>query len=163
MLEATTRILMQKYDPTNPLLEWANQPKAVQVEKQVDGPSEEDLALLESYNITTEDILKKREELFKSWGLDTANRHESLDKYVAKAAIEDAREWRAKCVDSNGERRITLVMSSADYTDKQITGAVTAYNREHPEHMSYSFQLPVTMDGIPANSWVLALPKGETQ
>ncbi|KPG99432.1 hypothetical protein AEQ67_09855 [Pseudomonas sp. RIT-PI-q] len=164
MLDKCTEILMRRYDPTNALLEWANQPKAVEVEKQADGPSEEDLALLQSYNITQDDILKKREELFKSWGLDTANRHEPLDKFVVAAVIEDARALLNKCVDSaSGEKRISLVMSSADYTDKQITAAVTAYNREHPEHMSHSFQLPVTMNGIPANSWVLVLPNGETQ
>lgn len=61
------------------------------------------------------------------------------------------------------QKTITLIMSSADYTDKQITEAVTAYNRQHPEHMSHSFQLPVTMYGIPANSWVLVLPERGTE
>lgn len=107
MLEATTRILMQKYDPTNPLLQWVNPPQA-------DDPT---------------DVV-------------------SLSKSV-------------KSDDVN--KTITLIMSSADYSDKQITEAVTAYNRQHPEHMSHSFQLPVTMCGIPANSWVLVLPEGETQ
>ena len=106
MLEATTRILMQKYDPTNPLLQWGNPP-------QTGEPA---------------DVV-------------------SLSKSVK---IDDG-------------KMITLVMSSADYTDKQITEAIIAYNREHPEHMSHSFQLPVTMCGIPANSWVLVLPEGESQ
>ena len=106
MLDATTRILMQKYNPTNPLLQWVNQP-------QVDEPTVVSLS--------------------KSVKSDEDN------------------------------KTITLIMSSADYTDKQITEAVTAFNREHPEHMSHSFQLPVTMYGIPANSWVLVLPEGERQ
>ncbi|MBU0523579.1 MAG: hypothetical protein KJ643_15200 [Gammaproteobacteria bacterium] len=106
MLEATTRILMQKYDPSNPLLQWVNPP-------QTDEPT-------------------------------------------------DARAPLSKSVKTdNGKKSITLVMSSADYTDKQITGAITAYNREHPEHMSHSFQLPVTMYGFPVNSWVLVLPERE--
>ena len=105
MLDATTRILMQKYEPGNPLLEWANQPKAEPAEVS----------------------------LFKSVKSD------------------------------DGKSTITLVMSSADYTDAQITKAVTEYNSEHPEHMSYSFQLPVTMYGIPANSWVLVLPERGTR
>lgn len=107
MLEATTRILMERYDPTNPLLQWVNQPQA-------DEPT---------------DVV-------------------SLSKSVKSDDVK---------------KTITLIMSSADYTDKQITEAVTAYNRQHPEHMSHSFQLPVTMYGIPANSWVLMLPEGEPQ
>lgn len=106
MLEATTRILMQKYDPTNPLLQWVNPP-------QTDEPA----------NVVS----------------------------------------LSKSVKTDDGKMITLVMSSADYTDKQITEAIIAYNREHPEHMSHSFQLPVTMCGIPANSWVLVLPEGESQ
>lgn len=88
MLEATTRILMQKYDPTNPLPQWVNQP---QVYEPVDA----------------------RASLSKSVKTDSGN------------------------------KAITLMMSSEDYTDKQITEAVTAYNRTHPEHMSHSCQLPV--------------------
>ncbi|WP_408598062.1 hypothetical protein [Pseudomonas sp. PLMAX] len=72
----------------------------------------------------------------------------------------DVRAPIAKSVRDDG-KLITLVMSSADYTDKQITEAVTAYNMEYPEHMSYSFQLPATMYGFPANSWVLVLPERE--
>lgn len=106
MLEATTRILMQKYDPTNPLLQWVNPP-------QTDEPTE-----------------------------------------VVPLS---------KSVKTDDGKTITLIMSSADYTDKQITEAATAYNRQHPEYMSHSFQLPVTMYGIPANSWVLVLPEGEPQ
>lgn len=106
MLEATTRILMQRYDPTNPLLQWVNPPQA-------DEPT--DVASL------------------------------------------------SKSVKTDDGKMITLVMSSSDYTDKQITEAVIAYNRGHPERMSHSFQLPVTMYGIPANSWVLVLPEGAPQ
>ena len=107
MLDTTTRILMLKYDPTNPLLEWANQPKAVEVEKQADPVR------------------------------------------VVKS--------------ENGKRRIVVVMSSALYTDKQITKACDEFNAVYPEYMSYSYQLPAAMFGIPANSWVLVVPEGKAQ
>lgn len=107
MLDRCTEILMRKYDSTNPLLEWVNQPQPVLVEKQVN------LSQCPSFE--------------------------------------------------RDGKTFTLLMSSADYTDKQISKALIAYNRKHPEHMSYSFQLPATMFGIPANSWVLALPERGTQ
>lgn len=162
MLEPTTRILMQKYQPTNPLLQWAYQPEVVGV-KQAEQPIEASLALLQEYNITTEDIMKKREQLFKSWGLDITNRHEWADELISSAVVADARAALFKSAKSEDGKVIKLVMSSEEYTDKQITEAVTAYNQVHPEHMSYSFQLPTTMYGFPANSWVLVLPDGDKQ
>ena len=101
MLDRCTEILMRKYDPSNPLLEWANQSLAIPVEKQV----------------------SSQERI------------------------------------TNDGKVFTVLMSSADYTDKQITAVCDEYNRKHPEHMSFSYQLPADMFGIPANSWVLALPQ----
>lgn len=107
MLDATTRILMQKYEPNNQLLQWANLPKVVHVEKQA--------------------------EPFR----------------VVKS--------------EDGKKQIAVVMSSAIYTDKQITAACDDFNSAYPEYMSYSYQLPATMFGIPANSWVLVVPEGGSQ
>ncbi|WP_413705304.1 hypothetical protein [Pseudomonas sp. Pseusp16] len=107
MLDATTRILMLKYDPTNPLLEWVNQPQSAHVEKQADPVN------------------------------------------VVKS--------------EDGKMRIVVVMSSALYTDKQITKACDEFNSVYPEYMSYSYQLPATMFGIPADSWVLVVPEGEAE
>lgn len=63
----------------------------------------------------------------------------------------------------DGGKTFTVLMSSADYDEKVISEACDEYNRGHPKHMSYSYQLPATMFGIPANSWVLALPEGGMQ
>lgn len=108
MEDLTFAILLRKYAPNDLRL------TEVVVEKQTAGPSE-DLALLQSYNITT-------------------------------------------VVD--GGKTFTVLMSSADYEEKVISEVCDEYNRLHPEHKSYSYQLPATMLGIPANSWVLALPEG---
>ncbi|PMU16562.1 hypothetical protein C1X89_26950 [Pseudomonas sp. GP01-A8] len=50
---------------------------------------------------------------------------------------------------------MTVVMSANDYSDSVIFAAVTKFNREHPEYMSYSFTLPIATNGIAAGSWVL--------
>lgn len=107
MLEATTRILMLKYDPTNALLQWVNQPQTGHVEKHASS--------------------------------------------ISPAIIV------------GGGRKFIVLMSSADYTDKQIFEVCTAYNKKHPKYKSYSYQLPVSMFGIPADSWVFVLPEREPQ
>ena len=102
MVDACTRILMTKYDPNNPLLQWAS-PTTVQ---------------------------KK---------VDLSN--------VAKIVV--------------GSITFNVIMSASDYPDADITKACSNFNSEYPQHMSYSYQLPSTLHGIPANSWVLALPNEE--
>lgn len=155
-MDLTTRILLEKYAPNDPRL------TEVVVEKQADGSSEEDLALLEFYGVTAEEVMRKREHLFKSWGLDTAKRYANFDEIIAIAVMADAHASVSKSViTDDGESVVCLVMSSKDYTDAQITKACTEFNSGHLKQMSHSFQLPVSMYGYPANSWVLVLPNGE--
>ena len=74
MLDSTTRILMQKYQPTNPLLQWANQPRT----------EEPGSVEVEKASITMEElVLKVRNEMLTSWGLDPKERHEWADETVA--------------------------------------------------------------------------------
>jgi len=81
------------------------------------------------------------------------------DPRLTEVAVEkQAASLQATNVVGDG-KTFTVLMSSADYDDKVIAAACNEYNRRHPEHTSYSYQLPSTMLGIPANSWVLALPE----
>ncbi|MNG21925.1 hypothetical protein D3C87_1398980 [compost metagenome] len=85
------------------------------------------------------------------------------DPRLTEVAVEkQAASLQATSVVGGGTT-FTVLMSSADYDDKVISEVCNEYNRRHPEHMNYSYQLPTTMSGIPANSWVLALPERGTQ
>lgn len=82
MLESTTRILMERYDPTNPLLQWVIHPEAVE-------PVE-----VQKASITLEQlIIKVRHELLSSWGLDSSGRHEFADDIVALTAIQQLSQY----------------------------------------------------------------------
>ncbi|WP_095148044.1 hypothetical protein [Pseudomonas sp. Irchel s3a18] len=89
-------------------------------------------------------------------------RYASNDPRLNEEDVKKQASLQVKSV-VDGGKAFTVLMSSADYADKEITAACDDYNRKYPEHMSYSFQLPATMFGIPANSWVLALPERGTQ
>ncbi|MDQ0121540.1 hypothetical protein J2W17_000477 [Pseudomonas lini] len=79
MLESTTRILTERYDPTNPLLQWVIHP----------GEVEPDPVEVQKAAITLEQlIIKVRHELLTSWGLDASGRHEFADDIVALTAIQ---------------------------------------------------------------------------
>ena len=49
---------------------------------------------------------------------------------------------------------MTVIMSSDDHTDDEITLGCMAFNMLNPTSMSKSYQLPVAFEGIPAGSWV---------
>ena len=92
-----------------------------------------------------------------------------LEKYAPNdprltevAVVKQTASSQATSVVGDG-KTFTVLMSSADYDEKVISAVCDEYNRRHPEHMSYSYQLPVTMFGIPSNSWVLAIPEGVSQ
>jgi hypothetical protein len=54
---------------------------------------------------------------------------------------------------------MTLVMSSADYSESVIFKALREFNMANPQLTARSFTLPVGMNGIPAGSWVFVPPK----
>lgn len=54
---------------------------------------------------------------------------------------------------------MTLVMSSADYSESLIYKALREFNMANPQLTARSFTLPVGMNGIPAGSWVFVPPK----
>lgn len=54
----------------------------------------------------------------------------------------------------HGSTGMTLIMSSANYSESTIYKALREFNIASPELMSRSFTLPIGMNGIPAGSWV---------
>lgn len=56
---------------------------------------------------------------------------------------------------------MTLVMSSADYNESVIFKALREFNMANPQLTARSFTLPVSMNGIPAGSWVFVPPKDD--
>ncbi|WP_421534751.1 hypothetical protein [Pseudomonas marginalis] len=56
---------------------------------------------------------------------------------------------------------MTLVMSSADYSESVIFKALREFNMANPQLTARSFTLPVGMNGIPAGSWVFVPPKDD--
>lgn len=80
MIDLTTRILLEKYQPDSPLLQVeVAEPEPVEVVKA---------------SITMEElVLKVREELLTSWGADPEERHAWADKTVAWTAKYKASEY----------------------------------------------------------------------
>jgi hypothetical protein len=56
---------------------------------------------------------------------------------------------------SKSVKKFKILMSSDDYDDGTISTACGLYNTINPELMSRSYQLPLTMDGIPMGSWII--------
>lgn len=112
-IDGTTRILLERSDPTNPLLQ---EPLQAPV---------------------------------------SASNDESLHthKQANKTSPESAREVVYKSA-SGRTGVITVVLDSTKYDDTVIAKACADFNKVHPEHMSNSYQLPCTYEGIPAGSWV---------
>ncbi len=81
MIDLTTRMLLEKYQPNSPLLQVVvSESEPVEVQKA---------------SITMEELLfQVRDEMLTSWGLDPEGRHLFADDIVALASIE-------KCSDYN--------------------------------------------------------------
>jgi hypothetical protein len=108
-IDATTRILLEKYDPTNEALQApAGDSKGdpLHVHKQANSAPP----------------VSSQEVVYKSASGRTGV--------------------------------ITVLMDSTKYDDAIITKSCTEFNKVHPEHMSNSYQLPCTYEGIPTGSWV---------
>ena len=116
-IDATTRILLEKYDPTNEALQ-----------APVGASSDESL---------------------------------HMHKQTNKASPGGFQEVVYKSA-SGRTGMITVLMDSTKYDDAIITKACTEFNKVHPEHMSNSYQLPCTYEGIPAGSWVFVEYPEET-
>jgi hypothetical protein len=116
-IDATTRILLEKYDPTNEALQ-----------APVSASNDESLHTYKQTNKTSP---------------------ASFQEAIYKSA-------------SGRTGVITVLMDSTKYDDAIITKACTDFNKVHPEHMSNSYQLPCTYEGIPAGSWVFVEYPEET-
>ncbi|KEX94610.1 hypothetical protein HA62_06695 [Pseudomonas putida] len=81
MIDLTTRILLEKYQPDSPLL---------QVESAESEPVE-----VEKPSITMQElVLKVRSEMLTDWGLDPTERHAWADQTVAAwAAVFKCKEY----------------------------------------------------------------------
>lgn len=120
-IDGTTRILLERYDPTNPLLQ---------------------------------EPLQAPVSLSKSEALQGEGGHFK----VAPASFQEVIYKSA----SGRTGMITVLMDSTKYDDAIITKACTEFNKVHPEHMSNSYQLPCTYEGIQAGSWVFVEYPEET-
>ncbi|WP_207265145.1 hypothetical protein [Pseudomonas sp. GW101-3H06] len=80
MLDHTTRILLEKYQPDSPLLQVeVSEPEPVEVEKA---------------SITMEELaMKVRSEMLTSWGLNPDERHAFADETVAWATVLKCKEY----------------------------------------------------------------------
>ncbi|MEQ7917645.1 hypothetical protein ABQX22_00500 [Xanthomonas sp. WHRI 1810A] len=52
-------------------------------------------------------------------------------------------------------KKFRVLMSASAYDDGIISATCGLYNLIHPELMSRSYQLPLTLDGIPVGSWII--------
>lgn len=76
MIDLTTRILLEKYQPNSSLLQES---EPVEVEKA---------------SITMEELLfQVRADMLRSWGLDPKDRHEFADSIVAGATVQKCSEY----------------------------------------------------------------------
>ena len=80
---------------------------------------------------------------------------------VTKSESSSVQEPTAKSAPEaiHASTGMTLVMSSADYNESVIFKALREFNSANPELIARSFTLPVSMNGIPAGSWVFVPPK----
>lgn len=95
MLDKCTEMLMRRYEPSNPLLEWANLPRAEEPEQVV----------LQKTNITLEELLLKvRSDMLSSWGLNPEDRHSFADDIVALATVQKCREYNVTNMPEGGPK-----------------------------------------------------------
>lgn len=79
MIDLTTRILLEKYQPDSPLLQEVPESKAIEVEK---------------VSITMEElVLEIPSELLTGWGLDPEERHAFADQTAVWTAIHKCEEY----------------------------------------------------------------------
>jgi len=87
MLDLTTRFLLEKYQPDNPLLQEC---EPAEVEKAA---------------ITVEELLfTVRAEMLSAWGFDPKDRHAFADNIVARAAIEKCSEYNVINLPEGGSK-----------------------------------------------------------
>lgn len=96
-------------------------------------------------------LTKYRSELLQEPVAVTKSESLSVQAPTTKSAQEAIHE-------STG---MTLVMSSADYSESVIFKALREFNMANPQLTARSFTLPVGMNGIPAGSWVFVPPKDD--
>lgn len=85
MLDKCTEFLMRRYDPANPLLEWANQSNSSLLQEPVE---------VQKTSITLKELLVQvRDEMLASWGLNPDDRHLFADDIVAYATLQKCKEY----------------------------------------------------------------------